>query len=333
MLAEAFAKRHDLLVVLRARDTDCYRLFHGTVEGIPGLTIDRYGRQVLIQSFHRALAANEMQAIRASVIDLCKGQQEYLFAYHDRSAKGSTTVKSIIDAVSDGEPLICRENGVQFRVNHGETQGNNPYLFLDLRAARDYVQQCAVGKSVLNLFAYTCGVGVRAAVGGAAEVWNVDLAESSLAVGRQNARLNQIDLRAVRFVQGDYFQVVRQLAGLKPGGRRQHGSAGQTRYPARQFDLTFLDPPPWAKSRYGTVDLVRDYQSVFKPALLATKQGGEIICCNNAAKVAGAEWLADIQRCIARQGRHCRGVEVLSPAEDFPSWDGKHPLKVAAVRV
>lgn len=23
--------------------TDCYRLFHGAVEGCPGLTVDRYG--------------------------------------------------------------------------------------------------------------------------------------------------------------------------------------------------------------------------------------------------------------------------------------------------
>lgn len=29
---------------------------------------------------------------------------------------------------------------------------------------------------------------------------------------------------------------------------------------AKQFDLVFLDPPTWSKSKHGAVDLVRDYQ-------------------------------------------------------------------------
>ena len=333
MLFRAFMRRHDLLVVLQAKDTNCYRLFHGTAEGMPGVTIDRYGRQVLIQTFHHGLAIEELQVIRASVNDFIESQQDGLFAYRDRSTKASTVVNNITDEVGDIGPLSCRENGVRFLVKHRETQGNDPYLFLDLRNARDHVQQRARGKSVLNLFAYTCGVGICAAVGGASEVWNVDFAESSLAIGKQSAQLNEVDLDAVRFVQGDYFQVVRQLAGLKPGGKRPHQSSPQARYAPKRFDLTFLDPPRWAKSRDGTVDLVRDYQSVFKPALLATKQGGEIICCNNAAEVELDKWLIDLRRCVEKQGRHCCGIEVIAPGEDFPSWDGRHPLKIAAVQV
>lgn len=28
---------------LLEEETDCYRLYHGAVEGCPGLTVDRYG--------------------------------------------------------------------------------------------------------------------------------------------------------------------------------------------------------------------------------------------------------------------------------------------------
>lgn len=31
------------MLKLREENTDCYRLFHGAVEGCPGLTVDRYG--------------------------------------------------------------------------------------------------------------------------------------------------------------------------------------------------------------------------------------------------------------------------------------------------
>ncbi|KAF1018869.1 MAG: hypothetical protein GAK37_03770 [Pseudomonas sp.] len=52
-LRAALDHRQDLLAELHAQGTDCYRLFHGSQEGAGGLTIDRYGPQLLVQSFHQ----------------------------------------------------------------------------------------------------------------------------------------------------------------------------------------------------------------------------------------------------------------------------------------
>ncbi|MDG6404578.1 hypothetical protein QCD79_32150, partial [Pseudomonas quasicaspiana] len=41
-----------------------------------------------------------------------------------------------------------------------------------------------------------------------------------------------------------------------------------------------------AKSAFRPVDLLRDYQSLLKPALLTTADNGVLICCNNLAKVS-----------------------------------------------
>lgn len=38
-------------------------------------------------------------------------------------------------------------------------------------------------------------------------------------------------------------------------------------------------------------------------------------------------------RCATKAGRTVQSVQVLLPEEDFPSPDGRHPLKVAIVRV
>src|SRR4029079_11623229 len=88
---------------------------------------------------------------------------------------------------------IVRELGVPYdaRPRH---RGQDPLLFLDLRVVRRRVLELARGRSVLNLFAYTCGVGVAAARAGAAEVWNVDFAASALDVGRRNAALSGVEM-------------------------------------------------------------------------------------------------------------------------------------------
>ena len=62
-LRAALANRDALLAELHRQGTDCYRLFHGSQEGAGGLTIDRYGPQLLVQSFHQALERGTGRAI------------------------------------------------------------------------------------------------------------------------------------------------------------------------------------------------------------------------------------------------------------------------------
>src|SRR5690606_20126036 len=128
------------------------------------------------------------------------------------------------------------------------------------------VRESRAERSVLNVFAYTCGVGVVAALGGAREVWNIDFAESPLANGRANAERNGIAAERFVTLHEDATPARRQLAGLpmkQRGGQRRE----YVRHEAHAFDLVVLDPPRWARTPFGAVDVVRDYQSLFKPAL------------------------------------------------------------------
>lgn len=229
---------------------------------------------------------------------------------------------------------VGQELGVNYRVR-ARHAGQDPLLFLDLRVARKLIQAEAADKSLLNLFAYTCGVGICAAAAGAREVWNVDFATRSLDVGRENAALNQLeaDSASLKFIQSDFFTATRQLAGLPVKQRRGAPSKAYDKLSARSFDIVFLDPPAWAKSPFGTVDLVRDYQALFKPSLLATAEGGLLICTNNVAKVPLEDWLDQLKRCANKAGRPIRELDVLKPEADFPSFDDQPPLKMAVLRV
>jgi 23S rRNA (cytosine1962-C5)-methyltransferase len=99
------------------------------------------------------------------------------------------------------------------------------------------------------------------------------------------------------------------------------------------FDLVFIDPPRYAKSPFGVVDLVNDYAAIFKPALLCTAAGGTLYCCNNVAEVEREAWLDQLQRSARKAGRPIRGYEWIWPESDFPSVDGNPPLKVIALSV
>lgn len=330
-LAAALDARADLIARLHAEETDCYRLFHGSVEGEAGLTVDRYGPFLLVQSFHVFLSTEKLAAVTAFYAERLPGLQLF---YNDRSRTNSRIGNPL-----EGEALLAaqvphevRELGVRYMAQ-ARHAGQDPWLFLDLRAGRRRVMQEAAGKSVLNLFAYTCGVGVAAAKAGAAHVVNVDFAESSLAVGKQNAKLNDLPIR-LRFVQSDVFAAVRQYAGIgQPAMVRGKRMPSFPRLEPHAFELVFLDPPKYAKSPFGVVDLVNDYSALFKPALLATAEGGTLICCNNVAQVDRDEWADQLQRSARKAGREIRELEWIEPEADFPSLDGRHPLKMALLRV
>jgi 23S rRNA (cytosine1962-C5)-methyltransferase len=226
--------------------------------------------------------------------------------------------------------MIGHEWGLNYRVR-GRHAGQDPLLFLDLRNARGWVKDHSAGKSVLNLFAYTCGVGLSAAAGGASEVCNLDFAEGNLAVGRENGQLNP-QLPKMQFIQSDYFAAIRQLAGL-PIIQRRHKLPSYPRLEQRQYDLVLLDPPAWAKSAFGTVDLLRDYQSLLKPALLTTAENGVLICCNNLAKVSMDDWREQVLRCAEKAGRPVHDWQVLTPGSDFPSLDQQPPLKTLILQL
>ncbi|MDY0012687.1 MAG: class I SAM-dependent methyltransferase [Rhodocyclaceae bacterium] len=329
--AAALAARSDLLVQLEAENTDAYRLFHGSVEGEAGLTVDRYGEVLLVQSFHRSLGEDELAELEGFYLAAFPGLE---VIYNDRSRPNSRIFNRLSEeAQARAElPRQIRELGVNYRfqARHG---GQDPWLFLDLRAGRRRVMREAQGKSVLNVFAYTCGVGIAAASAGARQVINVDFAESSLAVGKASAGLNAIPI-SVRFIKCDAFAALRQYSGIgQPEMVRRKRLPAFPKLEPQKFDLVFLDPPRYAKSPFGVVDLINDYPAIFKPALLATAEGGSLFCCNNVAQVERGAWLEQLERSARKAGRPIREVEWIAPEADFPSPDGQPPLKMALLRV
>src|SRR5690606_38804137 len=86
--------------------------------------------------------------------------------------------------------LQVLENGANFNVDI--LLGQKTGFFLDQRNNRSYVRQWAKDLKVLNLFSYTGGFSINAALGGAKEVTSVDVSEGSLKEARNNWDLNAL---------------------------------------------------------------------------------------------------------------------------------------------
>ena len=306
-LTLASARREALVEGLQAEGTDAWRLFHGVAEGRPGLSIDRYGDTLLAQIWFDPPDEAERAAVE--------------------EALGPVVWRARGVDLPPTEPTEFREQGLRFGFQ-AIHDGPDPWLFLDLRPARRWIRAHSAGARVLNTFAYTGGAGLAAAAGGASFVLNLDHATRWTAQGRANALRNGLEME---FLQMDYFAAIRQWAGLPVGGRRGRSRAPSKLQPT-SFDLVILDPPTLSRSSWGTVDIVRDYESLFKPAWLCTRPGGALLATHHAPSIDREAWVARCLRCADKAGRPVQDVEHIDVEEDFPSFDGAPPLKMAVFR-
>lgn len=194
--------------------------------------------------------------------------------------------------------VTALENGVPFLIRPGADLSIG--LFADARPARQWVWQAAPTR-VLNAFAYTCGFGLSAALGGSMTVKNVDLSRKVLTWGQSNYALSGLNAPDEDFLYGDVFDWLRRLA------RR-----GDT------FDLVILDPPSFARGKGGIWRAERDYARLAALAAGVTAPGGQILTLLNHAGVSSAYLDRMVRLGLEDAGRQGRAVERLGTGEDFP---------------
>ncbi|MGI8747346.1 MAG: class I SAM-dependent methyltransferase [Deinococcus sp.] len=205
--------------------------------------------------------------------------------------------------------LVALEAGVPYLIRPGADLSTG--LFTDARPARQWVRENAAGR-VLNTFAYTCGFGVAARLGGAEVVKNLDLSRKVLGWGQQNYRLSGLEAPDADFIQGDVFDWLERLA------RRAKSDA------AGRYDLVVLDPPAFARGKTGIWRAERDYSRLTAQALALLAPGGQLLALNNHAGVS----LEDFKRALRQGG--ATPLHSFGAGEDYPG--AKHLKVVVAER-
>lgn len=125
---------------------------------------------------------------------------------------------------------IAQEEGVKYQLKLNS--GFSPGLFLDQRENRLWIKKTAANKKVLNLFSYTSGFSVNAALAPASQVTSVDVSKKFLDWSRENFVLNELDPSKFEFFSQD------TVLFLKGSLKRN-----------RKWDLIICDPPSFGRAQ------------------------------------------------------------------------------------
>jgi 23S rRNA (cytosine1962-C5)-methyltransferase len=304
--------------------TDIYRLVNGTADGLPGLTVDRYGDALVAAIYDEdgVMPPRPIPGALAEMLAEATGTVAIYVKYRPREAGRIPDVQ--LHALAPLEPVYgtdlrkfaAREEGLSYVIRPGE--GLSTGLFPDMREGRVRVRAWAAGRRVLNTFAYTCGFGVAAAAGGATRVLNLDLSKAFLEWGQANYRANGFEPDPHDFVYGDVFDWLTRLA--KRGA---------------YFDLVILDPPGFSRTKSRTFSAARDYGELAGLAARVTAPGGSILACCNVAELPWKSFRERVLAGVAAVGRtpEVKGV-YHEPPIDFPTpMRGEPYLKMALVEV
>jgi 23S rRNA (cytosine1962-C5)-methyltransferase len=264
-------------------DTDAYRLLHGEGDGLPGLVVDRYGPTLVLRPDSAAWAAH-----RPLLVELLSRRVEGVDAILHKPKRGD--VEPWWGEAPESSAVLEAGRRYRVRPGHGQKTG----FFLDQRDTRTHVQGLvAAGDRVLNLFSFTGGFTVAAALGGAARVVSVDLSASILDDCREQLPLNDLPVEPHGFVAADLFEWLPQEA------RRRE---------AEVFDVVICDPPALARKGADLPQARDAYRRLHEALAPRVARGGLLVTCSCTARLGSAELLEDARAGLAAAGRSVRRI-------------------------
>ncbi len=280
----------DLREPLRAAGCTAYRWLFGEGDGLPGLTVDRYGSYAVAQAYSAATetllpqlaqALHECDPALRGVLARWRGDGDEETPDENAAqvsglAGPHTRRVSLLWGEEPPIDLTVIEHGLRFQADL--RLGQKTGLFLDQRENRRTVERLSSGRSVLNCFAYTGGFSLYALRGGAHEVVSVDIGKGLAEAAATNIALSKLDPTRHEFVTGDCFDLLARYAEQN-----------------RRFDIVILDPPSFAKSKQNRYAALRAYTRLNALGLRCVTPGGLLVsssCTSQVSQEAFREVLA-----------------------------------------
>ena len=272
--------------------TDAYRLVHSEADGLSGLVVDRFGATIVLEFFSAGMY-RQREAIQAALLPHYPDAKFYWFAEEHVGKQESFDCRP----PEAPPPAVITEHGVRFRVAPGSKHKTG--FFVDQRDNRKTFASFCAGKRVLDLCCNTGGFGVYAkALGKAAEVTGIDLDEQAIGLAKQNANLNQVQ---IKFTQADIFAWLRDLL---PTGNR--------------FDVVVLDPAKMTRDREEIDLALKKYFDMNRLALMAVAPGGILLTCSCTGLISEETFLETIRRSAWQAGRSVQIIKLAGAGGDHP---------------
>jgi len=275
-----------------------YRLVFSEGDSLPGLIIDRFANDLVIQLNTAGMDAQQQSLLNA-LREVFPSLNSVLLRNDSpiRQHEGlPTEVKALY-----GEPpaqLQLEENGVKFIAPLWE--GQKTGWFYDHRDNRAKLQKYVQGKKVLDVFSYLGGFGIQAAVFGATRVDCVDASPTACALIQQNAALNHVSAK-VHTIHEDAFVALKNL--LQSG---------------QQYDCIVLDPPAFVKKNKDRQEGMIAYQRINELSLKLLAPQGILITCSCSMHIRMEELIEITQRAAAKTKQPLQMLERGHQGMDHP---------------
>jgi 23S rRNA (cytosine1962-C5)-methyltransferase len=287
----ALAARRDLV---DPETTDAFRWLNGEGDLLPGVVVDVYARVAVLRLDGEAVRVWR-EAVARAVAQI--GRPLGIEHVFERS-RGQ-----VGEPLAGGPPPVpveIREHGVRFAVD--VVKGQKTGFFLDQRENRHLVRGLSSGKEVVNLFAYTGGFSVYAALGGARRVVTVDSAAGAVAQAEANFALNGLAAARHKAVCADAFAWL-----------------DEARRAGRRFELVIVDPPSFAPSEKALPRAVAAYRDLLALALGVLAPAGLVAAASCSSHVGLDDFLGALRDAADKARRPLRLHEVRGQPGDHPS--------------
>ena len=275
-------------------------------DGLPGVIVDRYGDNLVLQTLTLAMDQRKASIVEALKNVFCRATAPVAGS---GTAGGAPALQSIIErndapvrraegmepqaGVLFGETpaeIEIEVAGLRFSIDllHAQKTG----FYLDQLANYEAVAQFAKHRRVLDCFTSQGAFALACAKAGAAEVTAVEESAPSLANARRNAERNGL---TVEWIEQDVFAFLR--AAEKNGA---------------EYDLIVLDPPSFTKTKGGLRDALRGYHELHVRAFkLLSKDGllATFSCSHHVTETIFQQTIADALVDARRSARRLRRFE------------------------
>lgn len=309
-VALAFERRYGLAHTTdSARATTAFRIINEAGDALPHVALDWYGGFAVLQLYD-AMAPEALERL----LDVCMMHGCQGIYLKRRPKQANVIVDSRLPEFAPADPvrgtaasspLAIMESGMPWLVRLGD--GLSTGIFLDQRDNRARVREGARGSTVANLFAYTCGFSVAAALGGAKTV-SVDVSLAALERGRESMAHAGIDPSAHEFVAEDVFAWL--------GRQARKGKA---------FDWVILDPPSYSTTKKRRFSAEEDYAELAALSLGILRPGGRLLASTNHRGIRYEKFRKLVHDALRRANRRAKQMKNLHPPADFRTARGAEP--------
>jgi 23S rRNA (cytosine1962-C5)-methyltransferase len=304
VLIETVVQKLNGLIPNDTNTWDSQRLFHGRgrcFSGFEQISVDLYSPVILLtvfkpldKGFEQSIIESLKTVVRQFELGALQVQRRYLNGSPSETLMGALP-----------EETYAYRNKLKYSINFNDRQ--NIGFFLDMEQGRQWLEERAKDKNILNLFSYTCAFSVVASAAGAKQVVNVDMSKSALSQGRINHQLNNQTTRNIKFLPEDILKSWSRVC--RPG----------------PYDIAIIDPPSYQP---GSFVADKDYVKLLRRIPQFMAPGGELLLCLNSPE----KDCDFIQELISESCPECEFIQRLPTHSDFPDQNANSALKLLSYR-